>query len=144
MQGQNWSGPAPEQSQGFNPPPFFNNDGSMNQEAMQTMFQGNVPDELANQGFSGFDPASSANFSHPSQMMMQQHSAMGDPSQRFVPNMAPNGMDPAAAYGQMGLNAPASRRQSEKNNDPSQPDQSNDNTWNGMPNNMQGIHAGRR
>lgn len=128
----------------------------MNQEAMQSMLQGNVPNDMANQGFSGFDPASSANFSHPSQMMMQQHSGMGmqnrpmdgDPSQQFNPNMAQNGMDAAAAaYNQMVFNnsisAPASRRQSEKLNDPSQSDQPNDGNWNGMSNNMQGyMHGG--
>ncbi len=88
-------------------------------------------------------------------MMMQQQSGMGmqnrpmdgDPSQRFMSNMMPNGvgMDPAAsaaaaaAYGHLGFNgsasAPASRRQSQKNNDGSQVGQP-DGSWNGMNNAM--------
>ncbi|SJX62884.1 related to zinc finger protein white collar 2 (wc-2) [Sporisorium reilianum f. sp. reilianum] len=154
MQGQNWSGSAADQPQGFNPP-FFNNDGSMNQDAMQSMFHANAPNDMPNQPFSGFDPASSANFSHASQMMMPQHSGVGaDPSQRFVPSMVSVGMDPsasaaaAAAYGHLVFNgsvsAPASRRQSHKNNDqpPQQPAQPNDGAWNGMPNSMDNFMQG--
>ena len=117
------------------------------------MFQGNAPNEMPNPGFAGFDPASAAhNFSHPPQMMMPPHAGVGmpnrpmdgDPSQRFIPSMVPNGMDPAAsaaaaaAYGHLGFNgsasAPASRRQSQKNTDASQVGQPSDGTWNGMPN----------
>ncbi|SPO25810.1 related to zinc finger protein white collar 2 (wc-2) [Ustilago trichophora] len=160
MQGQHWSASAAEQQQqqqqqqGFNPP-FFNNDGHMSQEALQNMFQGNAPNEAPSSAFVGFDPASAShNFSHPAQMMMPQHAGVGmqsrpmdaDPSQRFVPSMVPNGLDPAAsaaaaaAYGHLGFNgsasAPASRRQSQKNNDLSQPGQPTDGTWNGMTNTM--------
>lgn len=133
----------------------------MNQEAMQSMFQGNAPNDMANQAFSGFDPASSANFSHASQMMMPQHSGVGiqnrpidaDPSHRFLPSMVSVGMDPsasaaasAAAYGHLGFNgsvsAPSSRRQSQKNNDQQQTAQPNDGTWNGMSNNMENYMQG--
>jgi PAS domain S-box-containing protein len=68
-------------------------------------------------------------------------------SQRFVQSMVPNGMDPAAsaaaaaAYGHLGFNgsasAPASRRQSQKNNgDASLVGASADGVWTGMPNAM--------
>lgn len=147
MQGQTWSGPTADQQQTFNPA-FFNADGNMNQTAMQSLFQANVPDGVPNSGFSGFDPASSTHtFQHPAQVMMPQHAAVGmqarpmesDPSQRFNHNMIQNGLDPAAsaaaaaAYGHLGFNgtvsAPSSRRQSQKNFDPSQPGQPNDGTW---------------
>ncbi|KAJ1032979.1 hypothetical protein NDA16_000258 [Ustilago loliicola] len=144
MQGQNWNGATAEQQQqqSFNPP-FFNSDGQLSQEAMQSMFQGNVPNELANQAFTNFDP--NQNFSHPSQMMMSQHSGMGAPPQRFIPNMGPNSIDPAASaavvavYGPHGYNgsasAPGSRRRSQKDNAPSQLGQQNDTNW--MPDYMQ-------
>ncbi|GAC93542.1 hypothetical protein PHSY_001107 [Pseudozyma hubeiensis SY62] len=113
---------------------------------------------MSNQGFSGFDTA--ANFSHSSQMMMPQHSGAGlsnpsmdiNPTQRFIPSMPPNAMDPsasaaaAAAYGHLGFNgsvsAPASRRQSQRTVDPSQPNQQQDGSWNGMPANMQEFMQG--
>ncbi|SOV09285.1 related to zinc finger protein white collar 2 (wc-2) [Ustilago sp. UG-2017a] len=148
MQSQNWNRPTAEQQQeqqqqqNFNPP-FFNTDGQLSQEAMQSMFQGTASNEMANQAFASFDPNNSnQNFSHPSQMMMSQHSGMGDPSQRFIPNMSQNGIDPAAsaaAYDHLGFNgsasAPGSRRQSQKTNDPSQLGQQNDGNW--MPDYMQ-------
>lgn len=128
----------------------------MSQEAMQSMFQGNQQSDMQNQNFSNFDPnASNPNFSHPAQMMMQQHPGMamqhgGDLSQHFNPNnsnMMQNAgaMDSAAAaaaaaYGHLGFNgsvsAPGSRRQSQKNNDGSLSGQPNDGSWNGMPNPM--------
>lgn len=152
MQGQGWSSSAAETPQSFNPP-LFNNDGSMNQEAMQNMLQGNVPNNMASQGFSGFDPA--PNFPHSSQMMMphrfgagpQIRPMVGDPTHRPMPSITPSGVDnsasaaAAAAYGHLGFNgsvsAPASRRQSQRNTDPSQPTQQQDGPWNALPANMQ-------